>query len=196
MSAAVVSPGARTRRARSGAQAPTGRHQVGLTVPRDLKDRMLEAASVLEWSLADWVLAAAAEFGPTVPAISGLKRRQAVPDVTFCALYVTPEERAELDDQARSLDMNRSAFVTAVAQLALGASPDAVRRGLTHGEPVEIPNTSHASVSFRGQETHVSVGCGGGQGSPEGRTPSGGPQETPAEPRPDPQTLPDPRYSR
>jgi hypothetical protein len=140
MSAAVVSPGARTRRARSGAQAPTGRHQVGLTVPRDLKDRMLEAASVLEWSLADWVLAAAAEFGPTVPAISGLKRRQAVPDVTFCALYVTPEERAELDDQARSLDMNRSAFVTAVAQLALGASPDAVRRGLTHGEPVEIPD--------------------------------------------------------
>jgi hypothetical protein len=114
---------------------------------------MLEAAGILEWSLADWVLAAAAEFGPQVPAIAGLKRRQAVPDVTFCALYVTPEERAELDDQARALDMNRSAFVTAVAQVALGAAPDAVERGLRTGEPVDLPTIPMATVNARAAST-------------------------------------------
>jgi hypothetical protein len=161
MAAAAASTGGRTRRARSGAQAPTGRHQVGLTVPRDLKDRMLEAAGVLEWSLADWVLAAAAEFGPQVPAIPGLKRRQAVPDVTFCALYVTPEERAELDDQARYLDMNRSAFVTAVAQLALGANTESVERGLT-GEPVEISNTPREVVRSPEQQEELQSAEGPG----------------------------------
>ena len=41
-------------------------------------------------------------------------------DATFTALHVTDDERDEIDEQASGCGLNRSAFVTAVAQLALG----------------------------------------------------------------------------
>lgn len=100
---------------------------------------MAAAAHVLDWSVGDWVLAAAAEFGPHVPTRpAGLRKRPAVPDATFCALYLTSEERQELDDQATIHGLNRSAFVTASAQLALGADADAVARSLETGEDVPL----------------------------------------------------------
>ncbi len=112
-----------TRRARSGDATPSDRRQVGLTVPRALKEHMRAAAEVMDWSIGDWVLAAAAEFGPRVPSRTEgrMKKRAAVPDATFCALYLTGEERQELDDQAQHHGLNRSAFVTASAQLARDA---------------------------------------------------------------------------
>ena len=128
-----------SRRARSGDQTPSDRRQVGLTVPRAVKERMTEAARVMDWSVGDWVLAAAAEFGPQVPSNPNtLRKRPGVPGATFCALYLTAEERQELDDQATVHGLNRSAFVTASAQLALGADPDAVARSLQTGEDVPL----------------------------------------------------------
>lgn len=128
-----------SRRARSGDQTPSDRRQVGLTVPRGVKDRMTEAARLLDWSVGDWVLAAAAEFGPQVPDISTeLRRRPRVPDATFCALYLTADERDELDDQATARGVNRSAFVTATAQLALGAGLEDVVASLRDGRDVPL----------------------------------------------------------
>jgi hypothetical protein len=128
-----------SKRARSGDQTPSDRRQVGLTVPRAVKERMTAAARVMDWSVGDWVLAAAAEFGPQVPNLSGeLRKRPAVPDATFCALYLTIEERNELDDQATTHGLNRSAFVTASAQLALGAEADDVARSLQTGADVPL----------------------------------------------------------
>lgn len=128
-----------SRRARSGDRTPSDRRQVGLTVPRHVKGRMLEAAEVMDWSVGDWVLAAAAEHGGQVPDVrERLARRPRVPDATLCTLYLTDEERAELDDQAVARGLNRSAFVTAVAQLALGADPSAVAAGVLLGEDVPL----------------------------------------------------------
>jgi hypothetical protein len=108
-------------------------------VPRAVKDRMSAAARVLDWSVGDWVLAAAAEHGPRVPDLrTRLARRPAVADATFCALYLTSDEREELDEQAVARGLNRSAFVTAVSQLALGAQPDDVVRGLQTGTEVAL----------------------------------------------------------
>lgn len=117
-----------TARSRSGDQAPSERRHVGLTVPRAVKTRMLEAAEVLDWSAGDWVLAAAAEQGERlVGAIDApVVRRPAVEDPAFCALYLTPDERDELDDLARRIGLNRSALVTAVARLQLGDDPSNV----------------------------------------------------------------------
>ena len=128
-----------SRRARSGDRTPSDRRQVGLTVPRRLKEQMRAAAEVMDWSVGDWVLAAAAEFGDQVPDMSAeLRKRPAVADATFCALYLTAEERQELDDQARARGLNRSAFVTVTAQLALGADRDAAVRALQTGEGVAL----------------------------------------------------------
>jgi hypothetical protein len=88
-----------------------------------VKHAAKEAASVLEWSVGDWVLAAAAEEGPRLREALGsmqVPRRLSVEDAAFTAIYLTPEERQELDDQAVACGLNRSAFVTAVASLALG----------------------------------------------------------------------------
>lgn len=112
-----------TRRSRRGQREASERRHVGLTVPRRVKQRAGAAAGVLEWSVGDWVLAAAAEHGPRLRAALGhteLPRRHAVEDATFTALYLTPDERDELDDQAVACGLNRSAFVTAVARLGLG----------------------------------------------------------------------------
>jgi len=112
-----------TTRSRSGARAPSQRRHVGLTLPRGVKQRMLEAAGVLDWSAGDWVLAAAAEQGASLrEALQGreVRKRPAVPEASFTALYLTLDERDELDDQAVACQLNRSAFVTAVSQLALG----------------------------------------------------------------------------
>lgn len=98
---------------------------------------MVAAAEVLDWSVGDWVLAAAAEHGPRMPAVE-LRKRPAVADAAFCALYVTAEEREELDDQARARGLNRSAFVTASAQLALGADLDDVVASVTDGRDVKL----------------------------------------------------------
>jgi hypothetical protein len=102
---------------------------VGLTLPREVKTAVKDAAEVLEWSVGDWILAAAAEQGPRLGERLGtvhLRRRPQVDDATFTAIYLTPEERQELDDQAVACGLNRSAFVTAVARLALGAELDDV----------------------------------------------------------------------
>jgi hypothetical protein len=118
-----------TTRSRSGDRTPSERKHVGLTLPRKVKDEALEAARVLEWSAGDWVLAAAAEQGPALRERLGqvtVRKRPKVEDASFTALYLTPDERDELDDQAVACGLNRSAFVTAVARLALGADLEEV----------------------------------------------------------------------
>ena len=112
-----------TTRSRSGSRTPSERRHVGLTLPRTVKERVIEAAGVLDWSAGDWVLAAAAEQGARLrEALQGreIRRRPKVTEATFTALYLTLDERDELDDQAVACQLNRSAFVTAVAQLGLG----------------------------------------------------------------------------
>ena len=112
-----------TTRARRGDRSASERKHVGLTLPRRVKERALEAAEVMDWSAGDWVLAAAAEHGPALrDTLQDLevRKRPKVEDATFTALYLTPEERQELDDQAIACRLNRSAFVTAVSQLGLG----------------------------------------------------------------------------
>lgn len=126
-----------SRRSRSGDPTPSDRRQVGLTVPRGVKASMVEAAEVMDWSVGDWVLAAAAEFGPRVPQVR-VRKRPAVQDPTFCALYLTADERDEIDEQATARGLNRSAFVTACAQLALGAREQDVAEGLVAGTEVPL----------------------------------------------------------
>ncbi len=110
---------------RTSAPAGSGprRRHVGLTLPRHVKERVLEGAELLGWPVGRWVLTAAAEHGPALRAQLGeaaVRRRPKVADATFTALYLTDDERDELDDQAVACGLNRSAFVTAVARLALG----------------------------------------------------------------------------
>lgn len=138
-----------TARSRRGAREPSERRHVGLTVPRPVKERLLEAAEVMDWSAGDWVLAAAAEHGERLlESLQGaeVRKRPTVPEATFTALYLTPEERAELDDQAVACRLNRSAFVTAVAQLALGDDPADVVAPLTTSSPsaADVPNAADA----------------------------------------------------
>jgi hypothetical protein len=98
-----------------------------------VKEEALESARILEWSAGDWILAAAAEEGPALRERLGqvsVRKRPKVEDAAFTALYLTPDERDELDDQAVACGLNRSAFVTAVARLALGADLDEVVAGL------------------------------------------------------------------
>lgn len=107
-----------------------------MTLPRSVKSRLLEAAAALEWSAGDWALAAAAEYGPALlAALDGqpVRRRPRVEDAAFTALYLTPEEREELDDQAMACRLNRSAFVTSVAALALGDDLEQVLERLLPG---------------------------------------------------------------
>ncbi|MFP5308466.1 MAG: hypothetical protein ACLGIR_02685 [Actinomycetes bacterium] len=127
-----------TRRSRRGDTTASDRRQVGLTVPRRVKAEMTRAAGVLEWSVGDWVLAVAAEHGPALrrALTGGVAKRHAVEDATFCALYLTGDERDELDDQAVACGLNRSAFVTAVAQLGLGEGLGDVVAQLTGTRPV------------------------------------------------------------
>jgi len=112
-----------TTRSRRGDRDPSERRHVGLTVPRRVKADLIAAAGALDWSAGDWVLAAAAEHGPDLQAALGdieVPKRHTVEDAAFTALYLTPDERDELDDQAIACGLNRSAFVTSVARLALG----------------------------------------------------------------------------
>jgi len=112
-----------TKRSRQGDRTASERRHVGLTVPRTVKTELLEAAAALDWSAGDWVLAAAAEHGPALRRALGevsVKKRPRVEDAAFTALYLTPDERDELDDQAVACGLNRSAFVTSVARLARG----------------------------------------------------------------------------
>ena len=105
------------------------RRHVALTLPRPVKNGLIEAAEVIGWSVGDWVLAAAAEHGPRLREALGqveVRKRPRVEDATYTALYITPEEREEIDDQAVACGLNRSAFVTAVARLGLGHDLDAV----------------------------------------------------------------------
>jgi hypothetical protein len=112
---------------------PSRRRHVGMTLPRRVKEGMLEAADVMEWSAGQWLLAAAAEQGPRLREALGqvsVAKRPRVEDATFTALYLTADERDELDDQARACGLNRSAFVTAVARLALGERVEPVCKDL------------------------------------------------------------------
>lgn len=98
-------------------------------MPRRVKTDLLATADALEWSAGDWVLAAAAEHGAVLHGALGeieLRKRPPVEDATFAALYLTPDERDELDEIAVTCGLNRSAFVTAVARLALGEELDLV----------------------------------------------------------------------
>ena len=118
---------------------PGARRHVGLTLPRRVKQDVLAAAEVIGWSAGDWVLAAAAEHGPRLVEAVGrreLPRRARVEDATFTALYLTDDERDEIDEQASGCGLNRSAFVTAVAQLALGHHLADVTAELAPGDPV------------------------------------------------------------
>lgn len=120
-----------------GALPASGRRHVGMTLPRRVKDSLLEAASALEWSAGRWLLAAAAEEGPRLREAVGrvsVTRRPVVEDATFTALYLTGDERDELDDQAVACGLNRSAFVTAVVRLALGDELDGVVASLHSGD--------------------------------------------------------------
>jgi hypothetical protein len=118
-----------TTRSRRGDRDASERRHVGLTVPRRVKEQLLEAAGALDWSAGDWVLAAAAEYGQQLCAALGeveVRKRPRVEDAAFTALYLTPDERDELDDQAVACGLNRSAFVTSVSRLALGEEVSAV----------------------------------------------------------------------
>src|SRR6056297_2913767 len=118
-----------TSRSRRGERRSSDRRHVGLTLPRRVKQEAIAAAGALDWSVGDWVLAIAAEHGPALRAALGetaIAKRPAVEDAAFTALYLTPDERDELDDQAVACGLNRSAFVTAVARLALGEEVAAV----------------------------------------------------------------------
>ena len=118
-----------TRRSRSDGTQPSERRHVGLTLPRRVKEQLIAAAAVLDWSAGDWVLAAAAEHGRVLQEALGegeVRRRPRVEDATFAALYLTPDERDELDDLAVACGLNRSAFVTSVSRLALGEELEAV----------------------------------------------------------------------
>ena len=118
-----------TTRSRRGDRDPSDRRHVGLTLPRTVKADLMAAAGALDWSAGDWVLAAAAEHGPALRAALGevtVRKRPKVEDAAFTALYLTPDERDELDDQAIACGLNRSAFVTSVARLALGEDPHEV----------------------------------------------------------------------
>jgi hypothetical protein len=126
-----------TTRSRSGDASPSERKHVGLTLPRTVKEQALEAAKVLEWSAGDWVLAAAAEQGPGLRERLGtvtVRKRPKVEDAAFTALYLTPDERDELDDQAVACGLNRSAFVTAVARMALGTDLEEVVQALREAD--------------------------------------------------------------
>ena len=123
-----------TTRSRRGDKAPSERRHVGLTVPRRVKAELIAAAGALDWSAGDWVLAAAAEHGLELLAALGeveVRKRPKVEDAAFTALYLTPDERDELDDQAVACGLNRSAFVTSVARLALGEDLEVVVDSLT-----------------------------------------------------------------
>lgn len=118
-----------TKRSRTGDRTPSDRRHVGMTLPYHVREGVKEAAGVLEWSTGDWVLAAAGEHGPALRSALGhleLPRRSRVEHASFTALYLTEEERQELDDQATACGLNRSAFVTAVARLGLGEELDDV----------------------------------------------------------------------
>ena len=118
-----------TTRSNTGDRSPSERKHVGLTLPRQVKARVIASADALAWSAGDWVLAVAAEHGPRLLEALGhvrVRRRPAVEDAAFTALYLTPEEREELDDQAVACGLNRSAFVTAVARLGLGEDLEVV----------------------------------------------------------------------
>ena len=118
-----------TTRSNTGDRSPSDRKHVGLTLPREVKRRIIESADVLAWSAGDWVLAVAAEHGPRLIAELGhvqVRERPHVEDAAFTALYLTPDERDELDDQAVRCGLNRSAFVTAVARLGLGEDVEVV----------------------------------------------------------------------
>ncbi len=118
-----------TKRSRTGDRSSSTRKHVGLTVPRTVKAHMLAAADALDWSVGDWILAAAAERTHELRQAVGdveVRKRPAVEDAAFTALYLTPDERDELDETAVACGLNRSAFVTAVARLALGHDLDDV----------------------------------------------------------------------
>ena len=125
-----------TTRSRTGDRSPSDRRHVGLTLPREVKRRIIASADVLAWSAGDWVLAVAAEHGPRLLEALGhvpVRKRPHVEDAAFTALYLTPEERDELDDQAIACGLNRSAFVTAVARLGLGENLEVVVASLREG---------------------------------------------------------------
>lgn len=125
-----------TTRSRRGDRSPSQRRHVGLTLPRTVKAEVMAAADALEWSAGDWVLAAAAEQGPALIEALGqveVRKRPRVDDAAFAALYLTPDERNELDDQAVACGLNRSAFVTSVARLALGEELEEVISSLGTG---------------------------------------------------------------
>lgn len=133
-----------TRRSRRGDARPSTRRHVGLTVPRRVKTELLAAADAMDWSVGDWVLAAAAEHGAALRERLGtveVRKRPAVEDATFTALYLTPDERDELDETAVACGLNRSAFVTAVARLALGEEPDTVVAALRTDAPPDPAGT-------------------------------------------------------
>jgi hypothetical protein len=144
-----------TRRSRRGDTTASDRRQVGLTVPRRVKEQMTRAAEVLEWSVGDWVLAVAAEHGPALRgAIEvDVAKRHAVEDPTFCALYLTGDERDELDDQAVACGLNRSAFVTAVAQLGLGEDLREVVAEITGRRPGR-GDPEPATAQFTSRSSH------------------------------------------
>jgi len=128
------------------------RKHVGLTMPRRVKGSMMEAAGALEWSAGDWVLAAAAEQTPVLRAgLTGMsvRKRPAIEDAAFTALYLTPDEREELDESAVACGLNRSAFVTAVSRLALGEAIDDVVRPIRAVDPPAVPDPSETSGAAR-----------------------------------------------
>jgi hypothetical protein len=62
---------------------------------------------------------------------ASIAKRPRVEDATCTALYLTADERDELDDQAVACGLNRSAFVAAVVRLAVGNEIEEVRASLS-----------------------------------------------------------------
>ena len=118
-----------TAPSRRGDRQPSERRDVGLTLPRQVKEQLLAAAAAHDCSAAAWVLAASAEHGPALRdtlRVLEVRRRPRVGAAAFTVLQLTAAERDHLDDLAVACGLNRSAFVTSVARLALGEELEVV----------------------------------------------------------------------
>jgi hypothetical protein len=161
-----------TRRSRAGDASASERKHVGMTLPRRVKDHAKRAAEVLDWSVGDWLLAMAAEHGPELTEALGhveVRRRPSVEDATFTAIYLTPDERDELDDQAVAARLNRSAFVTAVARLGLGEPLEAVVAPLRTASTAGGSTSDGAGSSEPADRNTAAEETAGAAGTADGR---------------------------
>lgn len=121
-------PGPKARK--GAADRQPRRIKVGVSLPAALHARLRGATEERSCFKADVVLDALDEFAERLrrehkeKASGGRRRsgrRRRVVDGTACELYVTEDERQELDQLAADVGESRSALVTRLLELALGS---------------------------------------------------------------------------